>query len=61
VKLVEREVLVGSKGTAIVVQWIPGLMFGVEFPTRMLIIDLGILRLMFIWGITEEERKYFED
>ena len=56
-----KEEVVESKGTAVVIQWIPGLMFGVEFPDRMFILDLGIVRFMFIWGITMEERKFLDE
>lgn len=45
---------------AIVLQWIPELMLGLEFPPRMVVIDLAIIRFMLIWGITEEEKKFIE-
>jgi hypothetical protein len=42
---------------AIIFQWIPVMMFGIEFPPKMLVVDLAIIRVMLIWGITQEEIK----
>jgi len=44
----------------IIFQWIPGMMLGLEFPGRMVVLDLFILRVMLLWGVTEEERKEIE-
>ena len=49
-----------GKASAIVLQFIPGMMIGIEFPPQMVVVDFLILRFMFIWGITKEERKQFD-
>jgi hypothetical protein len=41
----------------IISEWIPGCMLGIEFPDRMFVLDFFIVRFMFIWGLSDEERK----
>jgi hypothetical protein len=43
----------------IISEWIPGCMVGIEFPDRMFVLDLFVVRFMFIWGLSEEEKKHF--
>lgn len=41
----------------IISEWISGCMLGIEFPKKMVVFDLLILRIIFVWGLTEEEKK----
>jgi len=44
----------------LILQWIPGMMLGLEFPYKMIVLDLLIVRVMLLYGVTEEERKEME-
>ncbi len=49
-----------TKLMLIIFQWIPGMMVGLEFPYKMVVLDLLIVRMMVLWDVTEEERKELE-
>ena len=41
----------------IISEWIPGCMVGIEFQERLVVIDFFIVRFLFVWGLTDSEKK----